>query len=60
MWEYKVIKSPGRLSEKELNNYGKESWELVGVLKDFYTKSFGPSSSLACTTYIYYFKKLVE
>lgn len=60
MWEYKVIKSPGKLSEKELNNYGRESWELVGVLKDFYTKSFGPYSSMSCTTYIYYFKRVVE
>ena len=28
-WEYKIVKSPNKLSEEELNKYGEDGWELV-------------------------------
>lgn len=58
MWEYKIIKSSRKLSEEDLNSYGKECWELVGVMKDSYIKPLGSYSSISCTTYIYYFKRV--
>lgn len=42
-WEYKVvtrdIASEGPLGEEELNAFGKEGWELVGVLAVTETKT---------------------
>lgn len=58
MWEYKIVNSSGRLSEEKLNDYGRECWELVGIIKDSYTKSLSPGSSISCCTYVYYFKRM--
>lgn len=59
-WEYKIIKSPSRLSEEELNGYGEKGWELVEVTKDFYTKHLSPGSSITGYTFIYRFKRLKQ
>lgn len=59
-WEYKIIKSSNKLSEKELNKYGEEGWELVEITKDSYTKSLGPGSSVTGYTFIYHFKRLKQ
>lgn len=32
-WQYKILKSPKFLSEKDLGAMGKEGWELVSVME---------------------------
>ena len=32
-WQYKIVKSPKFLSEKDLGAMGKEGWELVSVME---------------------------
>ncbi|CAB1253710.1 MULTISPECIES: DUF4177 domain-containing protein [Clostridium] len=51
-WEYKVFTVDHFLSSQEnlsieelLNKYGKEGWELVGILQNLY-KTLGKSSKL--------------
>lgn len=47
MFEYQILHAPGIVSEQELNEIGKDRWELVSITSDQENPGF-----------VYFFKRL--
>lgn len=57
MWEYLTLRKMIPLSDKDLNHYGMEGWELVAVYQDKRTTLLAPDIEVDDSRIIYYFKR---
>lgn len=58
-WEYNKVRSSCGLTVSELNELGKESWELVSVMQTASVKYIG-GVRIDTTSMVYYFKRPIE